>query len=177
MKHRSKKKKEKIHRSHVLKSIRSSGKTLLSLHYLTTSHVQAETSKRQLFVVQSLSHVQWTLCNCSTPGFPVLHCLPEFTHIHVHWVCDAIQPSHLLLPPSFFSSPQSFPASGSFPLKSSIQFFTSGGQSTGASASASVLPINIQGWFSLGLTGLISLISKGLSRVFSSTTKGSRIIQ
>ena len=61
---------------------------------------------------------------------------------------------------------QSFPASGSFPMN---QLFTSGGQSIGASASASVFPINIQGWFPLGLTGLISLQSKGLSRVFSST--------
>ena len=62
---------------------------------------------------------------------------------------------------------QSFPASGSF-LRS--QFFASCGQSTGASASASVLPMNIQGWFPLGLTGLISLQSKGLSKVFSRTT-------
>ena len=62
---------------------------------------------------------------------------------------------------------QSFPASGSFPIS---QFFTSGGQSIGASASAPVLPINIQGWFPLGLTCLISLQSKELSRVFSSTT-------
>ena len=62
---------------------------------------------------------------------------------------------------------QSFPASGSF-LRS--QFFASCGQSTGASASASVLPMNIQGWFPLGLTGLISLQSKGFSRVFSSST-------
>jgi len=60
---------------------------------------------------------------------------------------------------------QSFPASGSFPVS---QLFASGGQSTGASMSASVLPMNIQGWFPLGLTGLISLLSKGLSRVFSS---------
>ena len=67
----------------------------------------------------------------------------------------------------FFSFLQSFPASGSSPVS---QFFTSGGQSTGASASASVLPISIQSWFPLGLTGLISLQSKGLSRVFSSTT-------
>jgi len=67
----------------------------------------------------------------------------------------------------FSSCPQSFPASGSFPMS---QFFTSGGQSTGASAPASVLPINIQGWFPLGLTSLISFPSKGLSRVFSSTT-------
>ena len=62
---------------------------------------------------------------------------------------------------------QSLPASGSFPVS---QLFTSGGQSTGASASASVLPMSIQGWFPFGLTGLISLLSKGLSRVFSSST-------
>ena len=62
---------------------------------------------------------------------------------------------------------QSFPASGSFPVS---QLFTSGGQSVGASASASVLPMNIQDCFPLGWTGLISLQSKGLSRVFSNTT-------
>ena len=61
---------------------------------------------------------------------------------------------------------QSFPASGSFLMS---QFFASGGQSIGASASASVLPMSIQGWFPLGLTGLKSLLSKGLSGVFSST--------
>ena len=67
----------------------------------------------------------------------------------------------------FSSCPQSFPASGSFPMS---QFFPSGGQTIGASALASVLPVNIQDWFPLGLTSLISLLSKGLSRVFSSTT-------
>ena len=66
----------------------------------------------------------------------------------------------------FSSHLQSFPASGSFPMS---QFFTSGGQSIGISASASVLPMNIQDWFPLGLTSLISLQSKGLSRVFSNT--------
>ena len=65
----------------------------------------------------------------------------------------------------FSSCPQSFPASGSFPMS---QFFSSGGQSIGASASATVLPMNIQDWFPLGWTGLIFLQSKGLSRVFSS---------
>ena len=65
------------------------------------------------------------------------------------------------------SCPQSFPASGSFPVS---QLFSSGGQSIRASASASVLPMNTQGWFPLGLTDLISLLSKGFSRVFSSTT-------
>ena len=66
----------------------------------------------------------------------------------------------------FSSHLQSFPASGSFPMS---QLFTSGGQIIGASASASVLPMNNQGWFPLGLIGLISWQSKGLSRVFSST--------
>ena len=66
----------------------------------------------------------------------------------------------------FSSCPQSFPSSGSFPMS---WFFASGGQSIGALASASVLPMNIQGWFPLGLTDLISLLSKGLLRVFSST--------
>ena len=67
----------------------------------------------------------------------------------------------------FSSHLQSFPASGSIPTS---QLFESGGQSIGISASASVLPMNIQDWFPLGLTGLISLQSKGLSRVFSNTT-------
>ena len=66
-----------------------------------------------------------------------------------------------------FSHPQSFPASGSFLMS---QFFESGGQSIGASAPASVLPMSIQDWFPLGWTGWISLQSKGLSRVFSNTT-------
>ena len=65
----------------------------------------------------------------------------------------------------FFSCPQSFPASGSFPVS---QLFASGGQSI--EVSASVLPMNIQDWFPLGWTGWISLQSKGLSRVFSTTT-------
>ena len=67
----------------------------------------------------------------------------------------------------FYSCPQSFLASGRFPMNLLI---TSGGQRITASASASVLPMNIQGWFPLGLTGWISLQSKGLWRVFSSTT-------
>ena len=102
--------------------------------------------------------------NCSTPGFPALHYLLEFAQTHVHWVNDAIQLSHplsLLLLPSIFPSIMVF-----FPVS---QFFASDGQSIAASASASVLPMNIQGLFPLGLTGLISLLSKGLSRVFSST--------
>ena len=80
---------------------------------------------------------------------------------------ELMMPSNHLLTP-FSSCPQSFPALGSFPVS---QLFSSGGQRIGASASASVLSINIQGWFPLRLTGLISLQSKGLSRVFSNTTK------
>ena len=106
-----------------------------------------------------------TLCNstdCSTPGFSVLYHLPEFDHTHIHWVGDAIQPSHPVTP--FSSCPQSFPTSRSFPMS---RLFESSSQRIGASTS--VLPVNLQGWFPLGLTGLISLLSKGLSRVFSST--------
>ena len=79
--------------------------------------------------------------DCSTPGFPVLHQFPELAQTHVHWVGDAIQPSHPVIP---FSCLQSFPASKSFPMG---QFFVTGGQSIAVSATASVLPMNIQYWF------------------------------
>ena len=75
--------------------------------------------------------------------------------------------NHLMLCHPFSSCPQFLPASRSFPMS---RLFTSGSQSIGASALASVLPMNIQDWFPLGLTGLISLLSKGLSRVCTSTT-------
>ena len=81
---------------------------------------------------------------------------------------ESVMPSnHLILCIPFSSCPHFFPASESFPMG---WLFASGCQSIGASASASVLPVNIQGWFPLGLIGLICLQSKGLSRVFSSTT-------
>ena len=105
--------------------------------------------------------------DCSTPGLPVHHQLPEFIHTYVHWVGDTIQPSHHLSSPSP-SSLQSFPASGSFQMS---QFFSSGDQSIGVSTSTSVLPVNIQDWFPLWGTGWIFLKSKGLSRVFSNNTK------
>ena len=98
-------------------------------------------------------------------GLNCPYCFPEFAETHVHWVGDAIQPSH---PVTLFPScPQSFSASGSVPTS---QLFASGGQNLGASASASVLPMNNQGWFHWGLTGLIFLQSKTLSRVLFSTT-------
>ena len=103
-------------------------------------------------------------CPSPTPG---VHPNPGvLVELNVHWVCDAIQPSHPLSPP-FSSCLQSFPASGSFQMS---QLFASGGQNIGVSASASVLPMNIKDWFPWGWTGWISLQSKGLSRDFSNTT-------
>ena len=79
--------------------------------------------------VQLLSHVRlFATMNCSTPGLPVHHHLPEFTQTHVHRVSDAIQPSHPVVP--FSSCPQSLPASESFPMS---QLFAGGGQSIGVS--------------------------------------------
>ena len=101
-----------------------------------------------------------TLCetvDCSTPGFPVLHHLLELAQTHVLWVNDAIQP---ILLPLIFPSMRVF---------SNQSDFTSGGQSIGVSGSASVLPMNIQDWFPLGLTRLISLQSKGLSESSSTS--------
>ena len=107
-----------------------------------------------------------TLCNpmgYSTPGIPVPYCLLEFAQVHIHCISDAIQPSHPLMPSS--PSALSFPVLGTFPMG---WLFTSSEQDIGVSSS--VLPVNIQGWFPLQLTGLISLLSKGLSGVFSTTT-------
>ena len=98
--------------------------------------------------------------NCSTPGFPVLCYLQEFSQTHAHWFSDAIQPTISSCVVSFSSCPQSFPASGSFLMS---RLFASWSFTL-------VLPMNIQGWFPLGLTGLISLKSKGLLRVFSRKT-------
>ena len=104
--------------------------------------------------------------DCSMPGFPVLYHLPELAQTHVHCVGDAIQPSHPLSSPS----PPALNLSqhqGLFQWVSSLHHVA---KVLGVSASASVLPMNIQDWFPLGWTGWISLKSKGFSRVFSSTT-------
>ena len=103
-----------------------------------------------------LQHVK-LLCPSPTPGACSNSCPSS-------WWCHPTISSSVIP----FSSPlQSFPASGSFPIS---QFFASGGQRIGSSALASVLLVNIWDWFPLGLTGWISLQSKGLSRVFSNTT-------
>ena len=103
--------------------------------------------------------------DCSTPGLPVHHHLPELAQTHVHWTGDAIQPSHPLSSPSALafslSQHQGFSNESAFRISC---------QSIGASVSASVLTMSIQDWFPLGWTGLISLQSKGLSRVFYNTT-------
>ena len=120
------------------------------------------------FKFSSVARSCLTLCNsmdCSTSGFPVHQQLLELAQTHIHWIGDVIQPSHPVI--SFYSYLQSSPASGYFPRS---QFFASGGQSIGVSASASVLPMNIQDWFPLGWTGWIFLQSMELSRVFSNTT-------
>ena len=109
-----------------------------------------------------------TLCDpldCTTPGFPVLCYVLEFAETHIHWVM--MSSNHLILCHPFSSCLQSFWTSGSFPMS---WLFTSGCQSIGTSASAPVLPMTIQSWFSLGLTDLISLQFKGLSRVSSNST-------
>ena len=120
-------------------------------------------------VVQLLNSIRLfaTPVDCSTPGSSVLHYYLEFAQILIHWVSDnylTISTSVALL--SFCL--QSFSVSGSFSMS---WLFAWCGQCIGASApAATVLSINIQDWFPLGLTDLISMQSKGLSRVFSSTT-------
>ena len=109
----------------------------------------------RLFATQSAAYARLP-CPSLSPGV----CLNSYPLSQ--WCHPTISAS--VTPFSFCS--QSFPASGSFPVN---WLFTSGGQSTEALALASVFPMNIQGWFPLGLTDLVPLLSKGLSRVFSST--------
>ena len=147
-------------------NVKCSDRDLVTIHSLGV--LLTFSCSVQFSSVQSLSRV-WlfaTPLNGSTPGLPVHHKLPEFTQTHAHQVGDAIQPSHPLSSPSP-PAPKSLPASGYFPMS---QLFTSGGQSIGVSASASVLPMNTQDWSPSGWTGWISLQSKGLSRVFSNIT-------
>ena len=102
----------------------------------------------------------------STPGLPAPHLLPEFAQVHVHWINDAIQSAY----PLSLSSPSTFTLFLHQGFFQSVGLFASDSQSIGASASASVLPMSIQGWFHLRLSGFISFLSKGLSRIFFSST-------
>ena len=106
--------------------------------------------------------IPWTAAHQAPLSSTVSWSLLRFTSI------ESVMHLNISSSATLFSDcPHSFPASGSFPMS---QIFPSAGQSIGASASASVLPMNIQDWFPLGWTGLISLLSKGLIRVFSNTT-------
>ena len=130
-----------------------------------------------------LNIIRWP-CNFSVSSFQLLCCVRLFgtpwTAAHQASLSitnsrsllklmsiESVTPSNHLILCCLLLHLQSFPASGSFPVS---QFFTSGGHSFGASASSSSLPMNIQNWFPLGFTGVISLQPKGLSRVFSNTT-------
>ena len=125
------------------------GKLCISQRVLSLSHVQ-------LFVTPRTAACQASLSIINSQGLVKLMSI------------ESVMPSnHLILCCPLLLPLSSFPASRSFPLS---YFFTSGGQSIGASASALVFPMNIQGWFPLGFTGLVSLQSKGLSRVFSNIT-------
>ena len=125
--------------------------------FLVINHITIWACIYGCFSVAKPCPTLWDPMDCSMPGIPVHHHLLEFAQTRVHWVSDTIQPSlfccPLLLLPSVFPS---------------IRLLASGGQSCGGSGS--VFPMNIQGWFPLWLTHLISLLSKRLSRIFSSTT-------
>ena len=128
----------------------------LNHHHLSLAAAAVEFTPKPVVVWSSL----WNPMEGSTSGSPLLHRLPDFAQTCVHWVSDAIQTSHPLPP----SSSLAFSLSQHQGL---FQWISSLHQ---VAASASVFPMNIQGWFPLGLTGLISLLSKGLSSVLSSTT-------
>ena len=120
-------------------------------------------------VVQSLSHVQlfmtpWTAAIQAPPSFTISQSLFKFMPFELMMLSDNLIPC--LLPPLCL---QSFPASGSFPMS---QRFASGGQIIGASASTSILPMNIQGWFPLGLTGLAKCCSRDSQKSTASQFKG-----
>ena len=128
-------------------------KTLKIVHIKKEILNKKKTKNQELYVLVGLMDKQFSSVtqscptlydsmDCSTPGFPVHHHLLDFAQTHVHQVGDVIQPSHPQLPPSPPALNLSYLASGSFPMS---QFFASGGQNIGTSASASVLPINIQG--------------------------------
>ena len=119
-------------------------------------------------VVQLLSCVQLFMTPCRAACQASLSSIIPWSLLKLLSI-DSVMPSnHLILCCPLFSCPQSFPESGSFPVSG---LFASGGKSIEASASASVLPVNIQDWFPLELTGLISLQSKGLYKEFSPTSQ------
>ena len=106
--------------------------------------------------------------DCSTLGLPNPHHLPEFAQVHIYCIAEPVSSSEAL-----FSHPQSFPASGIFPVSCP---FASDDQNTEAEASVSGLPVNIQGWSPLRSTGLISFMFKGFSGVFWKKKKKEKML-
>ena len=141
--------------------------TPFCLVYLLMGNYPSASQKRNI-VVQLLNHIwlfvaPWTEAHQTTPlPFTISQSLLKLISIE-----SVVLSNHLIVCHPLLLLPPSFSAWGSFSVS---QIFASGGHSIGVSASTSVLPINVQGWFSLGLSYLISLLSRGLSRVFSSTT-------
>ena len=140
------------------------------IHYNYTPMVSPKGNVcKNMFCCCSVTHWCPTLCDpmdWSIPGFPVLHCLLEFAPTHVYGVDHIV--NHLSLCCPLLILPLTFLSLRVFSNESA---FISSGQTIGASASALVLPMNIQGWFPLGLTSLISLMSKGLKYVNGYSTE------
>ena len=135
---------------------------MLTIHVATVTEVFSGSQSVQLLSRVQLFVTPWTAACQASMSITNSRSLPKLMSIE-----SMIPSNHLILCHPLSSCPQSFPASGSFPVS---QFFSSDGQSIGVSDSTSVLPMNIQDQFPLGWTGWISLQSKGLSRVFSNTT-------
>ena len=140
-------------------------KDIFLFNHIIITHNKISNDSLLLLFRHPVIYNSLQLMDCSMPGLPVPHHLPEFAQVHVHCISDAIQPSHPLTHPS----PS---ALNLFQHQRRLMshLFASDDQNTGSSPSASVLPVNIQDWSPLRLTGLISLLSKWLSGVFSSTT-------
>ena len=138
------------------------------MHYLAIKEYGLRDEKIVSFQFSSVAQsclTLWDPMDCSTPGFSVHHQLLKLAQTSCpssQW-CHPTISSYVIL----FSCLQSFPASGSFQVS---RFFPSGGQGIGVSGSVSVLPMNIQNWFPLGLSSLISLLWKGFSRLSTNTT-------
>ena len=124
-------------------------------------------NKNKITSVQSLSCARLFVTPWTTASQSSLPIINSWSLLKLMFIESVMPSNHLTLCRPLLLCLQSFPTSGSFPVS---QLFASGGQSIGVSASALVLPMNIQDWFPLGLTSLISFLSKGLSRVFSNTT-------
>ena len=131
------------------------------------------TSSSQFSSVTQLCLTPCDPMDCSTPGLPVHHQFPKFTQTHVHWVGDAIQPSH----PLSSSFPSAFSLSQHQGLFKWVSFLHQVAEVLGVSPSASVLPMNIQEWFHLRFTGWVFLLSKGLKSLLQHHRSKASVLQ